>query len=98
LESPYDEPRAALDYVSVDRAHAVLFVYQLKAGDSAKVVKPAGLDPRGRYRVHEVNLPASGQSRLAQDGQVVDGASLMRDGLVTTCEKPFDSIVVELGE
>jgi alpha-galactosidase len=98
LESPYDGPQAALDYVSADRTHAVLFVYQLKAGDSRNAVKPAGLDPQRRYRVHEVNLPAGTHSRLAQDGQVVDGASLMRDGLVTSCEKAFDSIVVELGE
>lgn len=89
LESPYNSPRACLDYVSPDRAKAVLFVYQLKA-DEAKAVKLRGLDPQRSYAVREVNLPQEASS------QTLDGATLMRDGLTPTCKNQFDSAVFEL--
>jgi alpha-galactosidase len=95
LESPYDQPRAALNFVSADRSQAVLFVYQLK-DSAAKAVKPQGLDPAKHYQVREVNLPRGAASRLAVDGTVMDGATLMRDGLVPPCAKEFDSTVIEL--
>ena len=95
LESPYDGPRAALDYVSPDQSHAVLFVYQLKDA-AATAVKPRGLNPQQRYRIHEVNLPDGAASRVKNDGQVVDGSTLMSDGLTPACEKAFESAVIEL--
>ena len=95
LESPYDHPRAALDYVRADRSRAVLFVYQLEqAADT--MVKPRGLDPRLRYRVHEVNLPGNAAAPLASSEPVIDGASLMRDGLRPPCKNACDSAVIEL--
>jgi hypothetical protein len=73
----------------------VLFVYQLQ--DAAnKTVKPRGLDPQMRYRVREVDLPAGEKSKLDADGQIIDGATLMRDGLVPPCRKEFESSVIEL--
>lgn len=95
LESPYDHPCAAMDYVSPKRSRAVLFIYQVKNGDDG-TVKPQGLDPQERYRVREVNLPPGVKSRLAQDGQVIDGATLMRDGLTSPCRKQCESAVIEL--
>ena len=95
LESPYEKPRAALNYVSADHSRAVLFVYQLQDATS-ETVKPRGLDPRMHYHVSEVNLPAGAKSQLAGDGQIVDGATLMRDGLVPPCRKEFESAVAEL--
>jgi alpha-galactosidase len=95
LESPYEHPRAALDFVSPDRARAVLFVYQLKSAGE-EPVKPRGLDPQRRYRIREVNLPGGAKSRMTADGQVLDGATLMRDGLVPPCHNEFDSSVIEL--
>jgi len=95
LVSPYDGPRAALNYVTADRAHAVLFVYQMGDG-AAEAVKPRGLDPQRRYRVREVNLLQDTTSDLTLDGKTVDGASLMRDGLVPPCRKQDDSAVIEL--
>jgi alpha-galactosidase len=94
LESPYDGPRSCLDYVSPDKAKAVLFVYQLKAGDGT-VVKPQGLDPQRHYAVREVNLPEAMDSRMAATGETIDGATLMRDGVAVPCKNPFDSAVVE---
>ncbi len=95
LESPYDHPRAALDYVSADHTRAVLFVYQLKDA-SATVVKPRGLDPQVKYLVREVNLAAGAKSQLADDGRTVDGLTLMRNGLGSSCQNQFESLVVEL--
>ena len=97
LESPYDGPRSALDYVSANKARAVLFVYQLKAAD-AKAVKLEGLDPQRRYLVREVNLPEGTSSQLSGDGQVMDGTALMREGIVPPCKREFDSAVVEFIE
>jgi alpha-galactosidase len=94
LESPYDHPRAALDYVSPDRSHAVLFVYQL-TNASALAVKPRGLDPQKKYLVREVNLPAGQKSTLTVDGRTIDGGILMRDGLIPPCQNEFDSIIIE---
>lgn len=95
LESPYDGPRASLDYVSADSSKAVLFVYQLKDG-LPEIVKPRGLDPQRLYRIHEVSLPEGQKSALALDGKVVVGARLMQEGLVPTCQKIYESMVIEL--
>ena len=97
LASPYERPRAALEYVSEDRARAVLFVYQL--GESAfGPVRPRGLDPAKRYRVREVNLPEGGSSRLALHDKVVDGATLTEEGIVAPLRRALESAVVEMFE
>ena len=97
LASPYDHPCAALDYVAADRSRAVLFVYQIKDGADVPI-KPRGLDPQGRYRIHEVNLPAGTKSQLTNEGQIVDGSTLMQQGLPSPCRKTCDSAVIELFE
>jgi alpha-galactosidase len=95
LESPYDGKRAALDYVSEDRSHAAVFVFQL--GETAfGPVKPRGLDPAKRYRVTELNLPAGARSRLGLNNQVVDGATLMADGFTSPLRRALESAVIEL--
>lgn len=94
LESPYDGPRAALDYVSPDRTHAVLFVYQLKAG-GGQPVKPRGLDPQKLYRVRELNAAEGSEAKPTQPPREMDGATLMRDGWPPPCQKEFDSAVIE---
>jgi alpha-galactosidase len=95
LESPYQGPRAVLDFVSNDRSRAVLFVYQLKAGDE-QPVKPLGLDPQKRYQVKEVNLPRGTNSVLQVQEQTIQGAELMRDGLASPVHSQFSSAVIEL--
>src|SRR5262249_1749093 len=95
LESPYERPRAALDFVSPDRAKAVLFVYQLKDADS-EPVKLGGLDPQPNYRVRTLNQSDSSAPRLACEGQTLTGAALMRYGLDPLCSKAFDSAVIFL--
>ena len=95
LESPYRGPRAALNFVSADRSRALLFIYQLKAGED-EAVKLAGLDPQKRYAVHEVNLSPGTGSQLVTDGKVLEGGALMRDGLVPPVRSEFTSAVIEL--
>ncbi len=96
LESPYEGPRAALQYVSADRARAVMFVYQLKVNGADQPVKLRGLDPARHYRLREVNLPQDGSCQFAKQGQLLDGAALMSEGLVPPAHKEFDSSVIEL--
>ncbi len=96
LESPYDGPRAVLEYVSPDRSRAVLFIYQMKADNEGDSVVLLGLDPQQRYGVKEVNLPSDGQSVLAMGGKTVEGARLMDSGLMVPCKNEFDSAVIEL--
>lgn len=94
LESPYQDPRGTLNYVSADQSKAVLFVFQLKDGPS-DVVKPKGLDPNRKYTVRELNLPEGVESKLSLNGKVVDGATLMNAGLVPSTAKEYDSMVIE---
>jgi alpha-galactosidase len=96
LESPYQGPRAAMNFVSDDRSRAVLFVYQLKAGERG-AVKLHGLNPQMRYKLHEVNLPAGVRSELKTEGQALAGAALMRDGIVAPVGGEFSSAVITLG-
>lgn len=95
LESPYDHPRAALDYVNPNQDRALLFIYQLKDGDAARV-KLAGLNPDARYRIREINPAEGSLSRLAAEGNVISGAVLMSEGLTPPCGQAMESAVIEL--
>src|SRR5215218_7294579 len=95
LESPYERQRAALDYVSEDRSRAALFIYQLGEGAFGPV-RPRGLDPRKLYRVREVNLPEGSTSRLALHDKVLDGATLMEEGLASPLRRGLESAVIEM--
>ncbi|MDP4208991.1 MAG: alpha-galactosidase [Bacteroidota bacterium] len=97
LESPYDRPRAALNYVLYNQQKAVLFVYQLKSG-TPEVVKPRGLDPKKKYKVQELNVPEGESSKLSFNGKILNGETLMRDGLIPVTQKEYDSMVVEFEE
>ena len=94
LVSPYDGQRAAFNFVAEDCHRAVLFVYQIGGGNAEKV-KPAGLNPQRRYLVREVNLPEGTKSAMPEQDQIIDGATLMREGLTPNCTKQFDSAVIE---
>jgi alpha-galactosidase len=82
-----------MDYVSNDGTRAVLFVYQLQ-DEVNKPVKLCGLNPNLRYRVQEVNLPIGVKSQLKDNDQIIDGETLMRDGLVPPCRLKLESAVV----
>lgn len=97
LQSPYEQPQAALSYVAADRTHAVVFIYRL--GETTfPPVKLRGLDPEKRYRVREINLGATQKARLALNGQLVDGATLMAEGFPAPLRRSLESAVIELTE
>jgi len=95
LESPYDHPRAALAFVSPDRANAILFAYQLKDSNPAPV-RLEGLDPQLSYRIQTLNQPDASAPRPTCEGQALAGGTLMQDGLVPPCSKAFESAVIRL--
>jgi alpha-galactosidase len=97
LESPYGNPQSALSYVSTDRSRAVLFIFKLRESVT-NPIKLRGLDPAKRYRVREINLPEGARSRLGMNNQVIDGATLMSDGVNSPLRRAFESAVVELAE
>jgi alpha-galactosidase len=95
LENPHDNYRGALDFVSPDRARAVMFTFQLKEGPPSPVL-PQGLDPARKYTLHELN-PAPGREAIPQEGKTFTGEDLMRDGVVPSCSKGLEASVIELG-
>ncbi|AWI10252.1 alpha-galactosidase [Ereboglobus luteus] len=93
LASPYDQPRAVLEYVSQDRAAALVFIYNL--GEVAyPAIKPLGLDPAKTYRVREINLAPGATSRLKP--YAADGATLMRDGFAAPLRRSLESAIIEI--
>jgi alpha-galactosidase len=95
LESPHDNIRGAINYVSQDLTRSVMFVFQLKDGQNT-VVRPQGLDPARRYTIHELN-PAPGRAAIQQEGKSFTGEELMRDGVQPSCSKGLEASVIELG-
>jgi alpha-galactosidase len=94
LEDPQQGWRGALNYAAKDRKRAAVFVFQLQDGP-ASPVRPQGLDPAVRYAVHEMN-PASGRNAMPQEGKVLTGEELMRDGIVPSCANKLEACVIEL--
>lgn len=94
LERPHEAARGAINFVSPDGTHAVVFVFQLKDGE-AQPVRPQGLAAAKRYTIQELN-PAPGRAALPQAGKVLTGAELMRDGIVPSCAKALEACVIEL--
>src|SRR5436190_14902418 len=66
LETPHDSARCALNFVSTDYSHAVMFVFQMK-DDRALPVRPQGLDPVTRYIVRQLNPAAPARPALFQE-------------------------------
>jgi alpha-galactosidase len=95
LENPHENYRGALNFVSSDKTHAVVFAFQLKAGPQTPV-RPQGLDPAKKYTVHELN-PMPGRAAMEQEGKTFTGEELMRDGLVPSCANVVEASVIELG-
>jgi alpha-galactosidase len=94
LERPHDAARGALNFVSPDRAKAVVFVFQLK-DEQALPVRPQGLDPARRYTVRELN-PLSARAAMPQEGKTFTGEELMRDGVMPSCSKALEACALEL--
>jgi alpha-galactosidase len=95
LESPYETPAAALDFVTPDKSRAVVFIYQVKPGPQSAVILQ-GLDPQRSYHIREVNLREDVTSSLAKNDTVISGSALMQSGITSPCQNQCDSAVIEL--
>lgn len=95
LLSPYEHPMASLSYVSTDKKHAIVYLYQTENGNVANIVLN-GLDASKQYQIHEVNIPKGTHSRFAVHGKTVLGSDLMKEGLQNMLKDQFDSAVIEL--
>ena len=99
LVSPYETDHSALNYVSKDKAHAVLFAYNLhpryKEPRLLKV-RMQGLDPQRQYKVEEINLMPGTTSTFDFNGKSFSGDFLMKVGLDALSPDEGTSHVFEL--
>ena len=99
LVSPYETDHSALNYVSEDKSHAVLFAYNLhpryKEPRLLKV-RMQGLDPQRQYTVEEINLMPGTQSTFDFNGKRFSGDYLMKVGLDVLTPDEGTSHVFEL--
>ena len=98
LVSPYESAHSALNYVSKDKAHAVLFAYNLHPRYKEPLTRVClqGLDPNRQYTVTEINLMPNTQSAFGYNGQQFSGDYLMKVGLEVFDQNDGTSHVFEL--
>ena len=98
LVSPYENNHMALNYVSKDTNKAVLFAYDIHPRFQEKLmaVKLQGLNPNKQYKVQEINLMPSVNSKLESDGKIYSGDYLMKVGLDIFGFSATQSHVIEL--
>lgn len=94
LVSPYEGNHAAVNYVSEDKTHAVLFAYDLHPRYKEPLfnVKLQGLDPSLVYSVKEINLPEGQKAET----KTYTGDYLMKIGLPVLTASEETSHVLEL--
>lgn len=99
LVSPYETDHSALNYVSKDKTHAVLFAYNLhpryKEPRLLKV-RMQGLDPQRQYKVEEINLMPGTTSTFDFNAKSFSGDFLMKVGLDVLSPDEGTSHVFEL--
>ena len=99
LVSPYETDHSALNYVSKDKSHAVLFAYNLHPRYKEPrlfKVRLQGLDPQRQYTVEEINLMPGTQSTFDFNGKRFSGDYLMKVGLDVLTPDEGTSHVFEL--
>lgn len=106
LVSPYEKEHAAMAYVDAQRAHAVLFAFDINPrfeGDLSPV-KLQGLDPNAKYRVEEINKiqepnrmpPPPMRPGEKQAEPIYSGEYLMTVGLPVLSSRAITSRVLEI--
>ena len=83
LISPYESSHCALNYVSQDKATAVLYTYNLhpRYGANLANVLLQGLNPSAQYKVTEIYRMPGDNSRSEYEGKSFSGDYLMKVGL-----------------
>jgi alpha-galactosidase len=96
LLSPIGGHRAALMYVSEDRARAVVYSYLLQKspGDEHHVIRLKGLDQDARYKLTE--LDKGSLTRFGDyEGKTFTGAFLMQEGIRSDFDNEYESTIFE---
>lgn len=98
LISPYETNHMAVNYVSQDKKHAVLFAYDINTRYMEPVdkVRIQGLDPNRQYCIEEINLMPGQKSRMKGNGQTFSGDYLMKVGIDALTPNRLQSRVVEI--
>ena len=98
LQDPYGKEKAALEYVSEDKSHAVLFAFALYPlnGDVFPPIRLKGLDPAKKYLIKEINLMDDKKPQSRQSGMTFSGDFLMTIGLNSFLNKTLTSSVIEI--
>ena len=83
LISPYESSHCALNYVSQDKATAVLYTYNLhpRYGANLPNVLLQGLNPSAQYKVTEIYRMPGDNSHSEYEGKSFSGDYLMKVGL-----------------
>lgn len=92
LISPLNSsPNASLMYVSEDKDKAAVFYYRMSDPQGNVSVTLEGLDPDATYLVEEVNIDSPDKALCIENGQKIDGKTLMAKGLNFKNPKKQDS-------
>ncbi|MBE7171894.1 MAG: alpha-galactosidase [Williamsia sp.] len=101
LLSPYENPVAAISYVSADKSRAILFTYlhnyRVMQTATPRPIQLNGLDPKKKYRVKETNLYPGTKSSV-DAGPVYTGEFLMEVGINPQVNGRRTSVVLEISE
>ncbi len=98
LVSPYDSDHCALQRVSADKGHALLFAYDIhpQEYENLRPTRLQGLDADARYRVKEICLMPGTQSNLTCNDRVYTGSELMNIGITVLSGDDMVSHIIEI--
>lgn len=98
LVSPYEGNHCALQYLSTDKNHALLLVYDIhpRYGENTLPVCMQALDANAQYLVKEICLMPGNQSWLECNGKVYSGDYLMKIGLPVLSNNDLTSHIIEI--
>lgn len=98
LISPYEDSRAVLMYVNVDKTKSVVFSYTLHplTDPNYSLVRLEGLNPLKKYRVKEINIMPEAKNTFEASGNIFSGDFLMKIGLKISSSQQESSIILEI--
>ncbi len=101
LLSPYENPAAAIEYVSEDKTTAILFSYlhsnRFVINATERPIQLKGLDAAKKYAVKEINLYPGAKSTL-EEGKIYTGDFLMNVGLNPDVNYGRTSVIIQINE
>jgi alpha-galactosidase len=101
LLSPYESNRVALMYALENQSRAIVysFLQKKEINGNRQVLYLRGLDPKGRYQLHELNKIPNRWSRFdTLEGKVYSGTYLMNYGVSFYMSDEYESLVFEVNK